>query len=181
MGSWPPAMGQNCCVAAISFLQGIGQSGQAVKGPVIVNGLAQVDHHWGEPGGIDGQRSEGLKPKDFSNQGCLSKQLGRFRTQCGSSGLGTPSSISSSTFGVGSGSVPGSLTSRSLTGKASGTQLLRASKSIGKPFRHFDGSTTESVNPGPDASRASDSEQPELPAARPPASPKKFKHGVRLA
>jgi hypothetical protein len=78
------------------------------------------------------------------------------------------------------GGVPSGSPSGPLTSKPGGTHFLRAGQAISKVLRYVHSSTTESIYQVPDTPRTSDSEQPELPVAHPPAFLEEFEHGLRL-
>jgi hypothetical protein len=146
-------MTQDCPVGATSYFQGISQFGHPVECTFVVDGPGQIDNARCQPRGVNGEMPEAVA-EDVSGQLCLGKKfvnLGAGQGMTGSPGLGTTGSISGGNAGVGSGGVPGGLTSRSLTGEASGTQFFRASNPIGKALRHIDRSTTEGVEPTPHA------------------------------
>src|SRR5262249_47405072 len=79
------------------------------------------------------------------------------------------------------GGVPGSLAPRSTTRQASGTQLLRASKPVGKPLRHLDRRPPKGVNLVPAAPGTGYRKQPQLSPTGPAAVPEEIQHRVRLA
>jgi hypothetical protein len=60
-----PAVSQNIGIGAARFLQGVGQFGHSVEGPLVVHGLGQCNHAGSEPSGIGARRAEGAAD-DFS-------------------------------------------------------------------------------------------------------------------
>jgi hypothetical protein len=175
-------MAQDYLVGATSFFQEIGEFGHPVESALVVNGLGQLDNARGQPRGVNGERRVAVA-EDISDQLCLGKKfvnLGADQGIVGSLSLGTTSSVTGSNGRVGGGGVPCGPTSRSLTGKASGTQLLRTGKPIGKTLGYIDRRTTGGVYPIPHAPRTSDGKQSEFSVARSPATFKELKHGMRL-
>jgi hypothetical protein len=54
------AEGQDVRVVATSFLQSVGQVGQAVEGPLVVDRAGQFDHAGYQPTGIDSNGPDGV-------------------------------------------------------------------------------------------------------------------------
>jgi hypothetical protein len=152
-------MAQDVLVRATCLFQFVGKGRHLAERSVIVYRLGELDHGRRQPGRIGKSRAQGHRAKDVTKQGCLSKTFGILGTDLGmigDSGLGAECSVSGSDCGVRGGSVPSGLASCSLTRQPSGTQLLRAGKPIGIILRYRYRSTTEDINPIPDAPRTSD-------------------------